>query len=152
MKKPNVGRAVVAGIAGTVAMTMMILVGPMMGMPEMYIGNMLAEFMGIPITLGWIMHFMIGTVLALIYVFMFADKLPGAPWLRGALYGLVPWLVSQVMVNPMMGAGVFASNMPDAVMIVMGSLMGHLIYGAVVGAIYGKQAVQPQSQVSHSHN
>lgn len=133
----SLGRAVVAGLAGTAAMTIVMLMGPLMGMPEMNIGKMLGGFMGIPVALGWAAHFMIGTILALVYVYLFSSKLRGSSLLRGALYGLIPWFVSQIMVNPMMGAGIFASNTPAPVIMAMGSLMGHIIYGAVVGGIYG---------------
>ena len=134
----NFGRAILAGLVATAAMTMLMLVGPMMGMPKMPIGDMLASFMGIPVILGWTAHFMIGAALALIYVFVFAERLPGSGAVRGALYGLIPWFLAQVMVNPMMGAGIFAINTPAPLMMVMGSLMGHLVYGAVVGGLYGK--------------
>jgi hypothetical protein len=141
----NFGKAVVAGLLGTLVMTMVMLMGPMMGIPPMPIGKMLADFMGIPEAFGWIAHFMIGTVLALIYVYVLASKLPGNGLVRGALYGLVPWLVSQVMVNPMMGAGVFASHTPAPLMMVIGSLMGHMIYGAVVGGVYGTKPDLPET-------
>jgi len=137
VENKSLGRAIAAGLAGTAVMTMVMLMGPLLGMPEMSIGKMLGGFMGIPVALGWIAHFMIGTVLALIYVYGFSSKLPGTPLVRGALYGLIPWFVSQIMVNPMMGAGIFASNTPTPFMMVTGSLMGHLIYGAVVGGVYG---------------
>ena len=52
---------------------------------------------------------------------------------RGALYAIAPWLVAQLMVMPMMGMGVFSGS----VSLAMGSLIGHLVYGALVGAIYG---------------
>ncbi|MEK6572047.1 MAG: DUF6789 family protein [Bacteroidota bacterium] len=143
-------RAVLSGLAGTAVMTLVMLMGPLMGMPEMNIGQMLGGFMGIPHALGWIAHFMVGTVLALIYVYLFSSRLPGAPWPRGALYGLLLWLVSQIMVNPMMGAGVFASNTPAPFMMVMGSLMGHLAYGAVVGGVYGSGSSKQSVAVSQS--
>ena len=108
----------------------------------MPIGKMLAEFMGFPEALGWIAHFMIGTVLAVIYALVFAAKLPGSALMRGAIYGLFPWLLSQIMVNPMMGAGVFASNAPAPMMLVIGSFIGHLMYGAVVGAVYGTKSAR----------
>jgi uncharacterized membrane protein YagU involved in acid resistance len=133
----NLGKAVVAGLIGTLVMTMIMLMAPTMGMPPMPIGKMLANFMGLPEALGWIAHFMIGTVLAVGYAFIFSAKLSGNGLVRGALYGLLPWFVSQVMVNPIMGTGLFASNTPAPVLIVFGSLMGHLIYGAAVGGIYG---------------
>jgi len=43
-------------------------------------------------------------------------------------------LVAQLVVTPMMGGGVFSGG--NMAMIV-GSLMGHLVYGALVGAVYG---------------
>lgn len=152
MNQLNIPKAIGAGIAGTIVMTIMTMVAPMMGMPEMNIPAMLAGFMGFSIVVGWLAHFMIGTVLAIVYAFAFVGRLPGAPWLKGALYGLLPWFLAQIMVNPMMGAGVFAVNTPAPMMMVMGSLIGHLVYGAVVGLVYGANAQQaiPASQHSHS--
>lgn len=93
---------------------------------------MLAGPMGGSMAVGWIAHFAIGTILALIYAFV-APWLPGAPALRGALYGLAPFPVAQIVVMPMMGMPVFSGSAAMA----MGSLIGHLIYGAVVSAVYG---------------
>lgn len=140
MNKPNYMKAALAGLAGTAVMTALVFMAPIMGMPEMNIPAMLSSFMGAPIIVGWMAHIMIGVVLALIYATIFFSKLPGTPWLKGALYGLVPWLASQVVVNPMMGAGVFAMNTAAPMMMVMGSLMGHIVYGVVVGAVYGSSS------------
>ena len=138
VENESLGRAVVAGLAGTAMMTIVMLMGPLMGMPAMNIGRMLGGFMGIPEAPGWVAHFTIGTALAVIYVYVFSSKLPGSPLLRGAVYGLIPWFVFQIMVNPIMGAGIFASNTPAPFMMVMGSAIGHIIYGAVLGGIYGQ--------------
>ncbi|MFN4218830.1 MAG: DUF6789 family protein [Candidatus Bipolaricaulia bacterium] len=136
MKHVNWGRAVLAGLVGTAVMTIVaMMAGPMMGI-EMNVPKMLSGFMNVPIVTGWLVHFMIGTILALIYAAFVIDLLPGAPWLRGALYGLAPFLLAQIAVMPMMGMGFFTINAPNTIMLVMGSLIGHLVYGAVVGAIY----------------
>ncbi len=137
MNQHNLKRAVMAGLVGTLAMTIVMLMAPLMGMPPMPIGNMLAGFMHIAVALGWVMHFMIGTVLGLIYVYLLESKIPGSPVVRGMIYSLIPWFMAQVIVNPMMGAGVFAINTPSPFMMVMGSLIGHLVFGAVLGAICG---------------
>jgi hypothetical protein len=42
--------------------------------------------------------------------------------------------VAQTVVMPMMGAGLFSSAM-GGVMAAMGSLIGHVIYGGLLGAI-----------------
>ncbi len=98
------GKAVKAGLLGTLVMTMLMLMAPVMGMPEMNIGKMLGGFMGIPTVVGWVAHFMIGTGLGLVYVYVFSARLPGSPWVKGLLFGVMPWFVAQLMVNPMMGA------------------------------------------------
>jgi len=142
MKQFSFSQAIVAGLVGTVGMTMMMLMAPLMGMPEMNIGKMLAGFMGIPVIIGWVAHFMIGEALALIYAYAFAGRLPGSAWVKGLLFGLIPWFMAQVVVNPMMGAGVFASNTPTPVAMVMGSLIGHIVYGTVLGAVYGRTGLR----------
>jgi len=137
MNKPNLSKAIVAGVAGTIVMTIMTMIAPMMGMPEMNIPKMLSDFMGMPVSIGWAAHFMVGTALALFYAYLFVSKLPGNQAVKGIIFGLFPWLLAQIMVNPMMGAGVFAINTPEPLMMIMGSLIGHLVYGAVLGAVYG---------------
>ncbi len=49
------------------------------------------------------------------------------------------WLLAQVVVMPMMGAGFFSSQ-SGGMMAVMGSLMSHLVYGATLGGIAGGPA------------
>lgn len=142
MQHFNLTKATIAGLVGTAAMTVMMLMAPLMGMPEMNIGRMLAGFMGIPVAIGWAAHFMIGTVLAVIYAAVFAARLPGSALMKGMLFGLIPWFMAQVVVNPMMGAGVFAVNTPAPAAMVMGSLIGHLVYGAVLGGVYGRSSVE----------
>ena len=75
----QIGRAVVAGLIGTVVMTAVGLwVAPLMGMPAMNPAQMLAGAMGGSLALGWMAHFMIGAILAVGYSVV-APSLPGAP-------------------------------------------------------------------------
>jgi uncharacterized membrane protein YagU involved in acid resistance len=136
MTRLNWTRAVVGGLVATAVMTVLMLMAPAMGLPPMNVGAMLGSVMGGSLALGWMAHFVIGTVLAIIYGSLFATRLPGPGFVRGALYGLAPWLVAQLVVMPMMGAGAFSGSFGAA----FGSLMGHLVYGAVVGGIYGTTA------------
>jgi uncharacterized membrane protein len=49
---------------------------------------------------------------------------------------------------PMMGAGIFSGgNIP----MIMGSLIGHLAYGALVGATYGAEARVPAAEFRTAH-
>lgn len=126
-------RAIAGGVLGTLVMSAVgVWVAPSMGIPRMNPADMLAGEMGGSLVLGWAGHLMIGMTLALIYAFA-APALAGPPWLRGALYGLAPFLLAQLAVMPMMGMPLFGGSVAAA----MGSLIGHLIYGSIVGAVYG---------------
>jgi uncharacterized membrane protein YagU involved in acid resistance len=142
----NFKRAVIAGLVGTTAMTGLMLTAPMMGMPPMNIGEMLGSMMGGVTALGWIAHFMIGTTLATAYAAFFAERLPGPPVVRGMLFGIAPWLLAQVVVMPMMGAGFFSGSLMAAT----GSLMGHLVYGAVLGTVYSRTDRASLAQALHA--
>ena len=129
-------QAIIAGVIATAIMTVVgLIVAPMMGIPRMNPAEMLAMQMGGVLAIGWIAHFMIGTIHAVIYAAV-ARFIPGPPAARGALYGIAPFLLAQIVVMPMMGMPVFSGSASLA----MGSLIGHLIYGAALGAIYGAPA------------
>jgi hypothetical protein len=131
----NWRRAVAGGLVATAAMTLLMLTAPMMRLPPMNVGAMLGSMMGGSLFLGWMAHFAIGTVLAIVYAALVATRLPGRGFVRGALFGLAPWLVAQLVVMPMMGAGPFGGSFGAG----FGSLMGHLVYGAVLGGVYGTE-------------
>lgn len=134
--KPEIKNAVFGGIAGTIVMTlMMMFVAPMMtGMP-MDIAAMLGGMLG-GYTMGMIAHVMMGVVVfPLVYVFIY-NYLPGAPIARGLIWGVILWLAAIIVVMPMAGAGFLMSNIGGMVA-VMAALMGHLVYGGLLGAIAG---------------
>ncbi len=150
----QVGRTILGGVLGTVAFTVLMYVAPLMGFPKMDVPTMLGTMFvadpGAAFVPGLVMHFMIGIILALGYTIFFASWLPGQAWQRGALYGLVPWLMAMVVVMPMMALmhplvrsgmmpapGFFVAGR-GTVLAPFGSLMVHLVYGAVVGAISGQ--------------
>ncbi len=133
---PHVGRAVLGGFVGTVAITMlMYLVAPMMMGQPMDIAAMLGSFVGGSWAGGMILHFLNGTIIfPLVYVYALYGVLPGGPTVKGVVWGVVLWVLAQVVVMPMMGGGLFSAN-AGGVPAVMGSLLGHLVYGALLGAL-----------------
>lgn len=134
--------AVVGGLVATAVMTAMTFLARAMGFPPMNIAAMLGSVMGGSLLLGWLAHFMIGTVLAVVYGAFLATRLPGPGFVRGALYGLLPWIVAGLAVMPMMGAGLFGGSPGAAVR----SLVSHLVYGAVLGAIYGTAEARAEAR------
>lgn len=134
---PNVARSMVGGFAGTLVMTgMMYMVAPMMGL-NMDIAQMLGSMLGNNWWAGMMMHFVNGTVIfPLIYAYVLYQWLPGGPAMKGTAWGAILWLLSQTVVMPMMGGGFFSMAM-GGMMAAMGSLIGHLLYGSILGAIAG---------------
>ncbi|HUY90090.1 MAG TPA: DUF6789 family protein [Pirellulales bacterium] len=131
-------RSILGGAAGTAAITlMMYFVAPVMTGRAMDIARLLGSMLGGSWLAGMAMHVMLGTIVfPLVYAFVIYDVLPGGPVLKGIAWGATLWLLAQVVVMPMMGAGLFSAN-AGGPMAAMGSLMGHAIYGALLGSITG---------------
>ena len=142
--KPNIARAMLGGLVGTIVLTMLMYIGaPMMGIPTMDIAAMLGSILG-GWTMGMVMHFVNGAILfPLIYAFVLFSKLRGIPVTKGTLWGVTLWLVAGLMVMPMMGAGFFGTA-NGGIMAAAASLMGHIVYGALLGVIAGGPAQRLQ--------
>ena len=138
--KPNIWRAIAGGLVGTVIFSLMLrFVAPMMGV-RMDIVAKLGEMTHTGTAGGILVHFLNGTVIfPLIYVYLLHRRLPGAPWQKGLLWGVILWLGLEIVVMPMMGGGMFSEEM-DGMKAVMAALIGHLIYGAIFGVIVGAPA------------
>jgi hypothetical protein len=135
--KPNVGRTILGGVAGTIAITLLMYVGaPMMGLPAMDIAGMLGGILG-GWAMGMMMHAVNGIVIfPLLFAFVLFPRLPGTPVFRGILWGAALWAIAQFMVLPMMDAGILGLK-TGGIMSAAASLMGHVIYGALLGWIAG---------------
>jgi len=135
----SIKSAIIAGVIATVAMTMFTFIAPLMGF-EMNIPKMLGSTMGAPIVIGWLAHFMIGTILAINYA---AIYLPNIKQIDGAksgeIFSIIPWM-AQIIVMPMMSmmnGGSYTSGLfSGSIMVAMASLMGHLLFGVVLGLLY----------------
>ena len=130
-------KVVIAGASGIIAMTALMFMAPMMGMPDMNMGHMLGPgnpMMPMPVFMGWVIHLVIGLVFTYVYAAFLIDKLPSTGWKRGMIFGLVPWVMMQVAAMPMMGMGFFSGG---DMMTIIGTLMAHLVFGGVMGFVYG---------------
>jgi len=138
----DVKRAVAAGVTGTAVMTVLLLWAPLVGLPKLAIGELLSTFLAVSVAVfrvgpagGWVIHGLVGIALALLYAGIFTNLLPGGPVARGVLYGFLIFLVAQLVFMPAVGAGVFSRG---DISMILGSLIGHLVYGGLVGGIYGE--------------
>ena len=144
--QPTFGRAVLGGLAGTAVMTaMMYGVAPMMGL-KMDIATMLGSMLGDSWAAGMMMHVLNGAVIfPAVYGYVAYERLPGSPAMRGLAWGMVLWLVAQLVVLPMMGAGIFSSAAGGMTAAVV-SLVGHAMYGVTLGIV----ASLPESRLAHA--
>ncbi len=139
----SLSKAVSAGIAGTVTMTIFMFMGKFMGI-NMNVPKMLSSMFGGNLAIGWIMHFMIGIFLAVSFGLIFYNVISAENRIvKGMLFGIIPWFMAQMIVMPMMSVmqgmnfsdGLFSGSLKLA----FASLIAHFVYGAVVGAIYKPQ-------------
>jgi len=145
----NIIGAIVAGLAGTVVISLLMAMAPRMGMPKMAIWEMLSSMFNKDgnTALGWIMHFMMGVVFAIIYAALWAVGIGSATLLSGVIFGVAHFFVAGLMMGgmPMLHAGIKAGTVQapgvlmlnSGVMGFMGGLIGHAIYGLVVALVYG---------------
>jgi hypothetical protein len=139
--RPSLRRTILGGVIGTILMTlMMYFVSPVVIGHRMDIAGSLGSMMWDNWYLGMMAHVAIGAgVLPLVFAYIVYGVLPGAPWLKGLLCGLILWVMAQVVVMPMMGGGIFSSRM-GGMPAAMGSLIGHCVYGLALGFSAGEPA------------
>ena len=146
----NIIGAIVAGLVGTIIISMIMLMAPKMGMPKMAIWEMLGAMFSPEgnVALGWVMHLMMGAIFGIIYAALWAAGIGSVSVVSGLIFGVVHWLVAGLMMGgmPMMHAGIKAGavSAPGVFMLknggmmgFMGGLMGHAIFGVVVALVYG---------------
>ena len=139
----NVGKAMLAAFVATAVLSVLMIIKAMMGvMPGLDIAAMLAKMMGAPgmPVLGWVGHFMIGTVGYGIAFALLAGKLPGSLTVQGIILGVMGWLVMMILVMPMAGAGLFGLNF--GIMSPVMTLMLHIIFGAVLGWVFARSTAR----------
>lgn len=130
----KIQQSVFIGIVATIAMTLFMMLGSAVGMPKMNPPAILAGMMGIPVLLGWAIHFLIGIVFAAGYIFFFNDWLKkiAGKIARGAVYGIVVFIIAQIGF-PLMTvfSGDPATVQPEGSMLLMiiGSVFGHVLFG-----------------------
>jgi len=134
----NTIRGIGAGLVATMVLSMIMVAKGMMGlMPELNVIMMLSKMMNSAPIIGWIAHFMIGMLVWGLGFSAVARFLPGSSNVtKGISFGIAAWAMMMVAVMPMAGAGFFGLKMGMVAPVM--TLMLHVIYGAVLGLVYGK--------------
>jgi uncharacterized membrane protein YagU involved in acid resistance len=148
MKRAMIGRGIAAGFVATFVLSVIMLMKRSMGlMPELDPVAMISAMAGAssPVV-GWIGHFVIGSIFWGGGFAIVSPYLPGPYRLRGTIFALGAWLMMMMVVMPMAGAGWFGLGL--GVMAPVVTLALHVVFGLVLGTIYGlvdtKQIAYPQ--------
>ncbi len=151
MKPAEIGRGIVAGLAATVVLSAMMLAKQSMGlMPELDPIDMITSMADASSpAVGWAGHFVIGTVLWGGGFAIGSPYLPGSYWLRGATFAIGAWLMMMLVVMPATGAGIFGLAL--GVMAPAMTLLLHIVFGAVLGGVYGLLGDRRTSAAGYSH-
>lgn len=151
MRRPTPSRAVLGGVAGTAAMTAIGFAVTAFGLPRIDCAQMVGAFIsGTPASpgtpawwLGLALHGANGALLiSRFYAAVLYPLLPGEPWRKGLLWGLILWGGSSLIALPAFGAGVLALQTPQPALMLLSSLISHAIYGVALGAVAGSRVVR----------
>jgi hypothetical protein len=88
---------------------------------------------------GFGIHVIISAIIGAIFAVIVGDRLRtvGSLASAGLVYGLAWWFIGPLTLMPlMMGMGVGVNWTGAAISAAMPSLVGHLVYGGILGAVY----------------
>jgi hypothetical protein len=99
--------------------------------------NQLIDVAGPNLYAATAVFFVGGLIWALLFVLFFEPRLSGPPWQRGLRFALLPWLFSLVVFIPLVGGGPLGLSLGAGPMPIVGNLILHAVYGAVLGFVWG---------------
>lgn len=136
-------RAIAAGlIAGVVFGAMMhMMSAPAPDGSRMPMLSMVGQIVGSPtVAVGWIYHLFNSAVIGGLFGWLLGSRVrgyaSGLGW--GAAYGFAWWIVGGLILMPvLLGMPAFAPLMMSEMQpVAMASLMGHLIFGVILGGLF----------------
>jgi hypothetical protein len=143
--RSKVGAGIIAGLVAGVLFGMMMQMMTVPGENGMRMSMMVMVAKLVrsdSIAVGWLYHLFNSAVIGALFGVFLGDRAHsyggGTAW--GMLYGAFWWILgAQILMPVLLGMPAFASlRMPPMRMIALGSLMGHLIFGLVLGLVYVK--------------
>jgi hypothetical protein len=132
-----------AGIGGGLAfgLMMQMMMAPAPGGHEMPMMAMVAMVVGSDsLVIGWLYHLFNSAVIGALFGFLLGSRVhsaaTGLAW--GAAWGVIWWVLGALILMPMLlGMEPFAAlRMPAMRPVAMGSLVGHLLYGVILGWLF----------------
>lgn len=147
-----IGAGLIAGIVFGVMMQLMMAPTPEGGRMSML--AMVGQIVGSPtIVAGWLYHLFNSAVIGAIFGWLLGHRVhgyaSGLGW--GTAYGVAWWIMGGLILMPiLLGMPAFAPlMMPPMRIVAIASLIGHVIYGAILGDAFAwlRYGVQPGAPV-----
>ena len=139
----KLGASIAGGLVGGVVFGMMMhmMTAPTPDGGQMPVIAMVGQIVGSPtVGVGWAYHLFNSAVIGAMFGWLLGGRVhtyaSALGW--GAAYGFVWWILGGLVLMPVfLGMPAFAPlMMPPMQMVAMGSLVGHLIYGLILGGTY----------------
>jgi hypothetical protein len=130
---------VAGGVATAVLSAVMLLISATGFEPQLELTRLLLTVLDEPTEriLGWILHFAVGSLLlGGLFAYIEPRLSADSHAKRGILFGLIAWLIVMLVFLPAAGLGYFGFQLSVLAPLVMLAL--HVLYGAVLGWMYGK--------------
>ena len=135
--RPDYANGLLAGLIVTAVLSLLMLTGSaLLVVPGFDLTDLAAAALGAPgePLVGWAAHLAVGTLAwGLLYAAP-EPRLPGEAWIRGALFGVLMWLLMRVALMPLAGRRPF--GLEAGAMVPAMALVLHLVFGAALGLIY----------------
>lgn len=129
----------IAGVLFGIMMTIMTAPGPTGREAPMM--EMVARIVGSDnLMIGWIYHLFNSAVIGGIFGWLLGNRIhhygAGLGW--GAAYGFIWWILGGLVLMPLfLGMDAFAPLMMEPMrMVAIGSLIGHLLFGLILGGVF----------------
>ena len=141
--RSKVGAGIIGGLIGGLVfgMMMQMMTAPTPDGKEMPMMQMVAMVVrSQSVVVGWAYHLFNSAVIGAIFGWLFGSRSDsygsGLGW--GAVYGIIWWILgAQILMPILLGMPPFASiMMPPMRMVAVGSLVGHLIFGLILGGSF----------------
>ncbi|MDA3922891.1 MAG: hypothetical protein PF501_19765 [Salinisphaera sp.] len=134
----QIGKSVVAAFIATVVLSLAMIIKAFSHLlPAFNAIELIHGITGGPLIMGWVGHFVIGTLVWGTLFALFYALLPGRGALaKGLAFSVAAWLAMMVLFMPVAGAGFF--GLAIGAPVILAALVLHLIWGVVLGLSYAR--------------
>jgi len=131
-----VQKGMAAGLAAAAVIAAILLLTAELGvMRELDFVARISTATGTVFAAAWALHFVVGAAIGGLFAWLDPD-LPGDNLRqRGIILAAAAWLLMMFFVMPLTGAGILGLYV--GILLPLGTLVLHIIFGAVMGSVYG---------------